>query len=250
MKESERPADAAPASLTDAWEANAADWVAWARKPGHDSYWQFHRDIFRTLLPPPRGRSLDVGCGEGRLPRDLKSWGYDVAGVDISATLVAAAREADPDGEYVVADAAALPYADATFALVTAFMSLHDVDRFEEAFAEIGRVLAPGGRVCMAIVHPIASAGEFATSEPDSPFVITGPYLEERRVGGKPYVRGGLSMRFYSKHRPLQAYFDELARAGLKVEQLLEVPGNSPTDPPRSRWERIPNFLDLRAQKI
>ena len=237
-------------SLREEWEANAADWIAWARRPGHDSYWQFHRDYFRTLLPPPRARALDVGCGEGRFPRDLKSWGYDVVGLDASPTLIEAAREADPGGEYVLGDAGSLPFDDGTFELVTAFMSVHDIDRFEDAIAEMSRVLVDRGYLCMAIVHPIASAGEFPSSEPDAPFVISDSYLDERRVGGKPYVRGGLSMRFYSKHRSLQAYFAELARAGFKVDRLIEVPGNIATDPPGSRWERIPNFLDLRAQKV
>jgi len=51
-------------SLRDAWEAEARNWVAWARTPGHDSYWQFHRDRFLQLLPPPKGLTLDIGCGE------------------------------------------------------------------------------------------------------------------------------------------------------------------------------------------
>ena len=51
------------------------------------------------------------------------------------------AREADPDGDYRVADAASLPFDDAEFDLVTAFMSLHDIDDFEAALREIGRVL-------------------------------------------------------------------------------------------------------------
>ncbi len=244
----EEPGAYLEASLADAWEEQAESWVAWARKPGHDSYWNFHRDVFRSLLPAPAGRALDVGCGEGRLPRDLKSWGYDVAGVDASATLIRYAQEADPAGEYLVADAAELPYPDATFALVTAFMSLQDIDRYESAIAEMGRVLAAGGFLCLAIVHPLASAGEFQGREPDAPFMISGSYLEPRRIGGKPYERGGMSMRFHSQHRPLQTYFDALAGAGLRTDRLIEVP--DATDVPGGRWQRVPNFLDLRAQKI
>jgi ubiquinone/menaquinone biosynthesis C-methylase UbiE len=235
------------ASLSAAWEDEAESWVSWARKPGHDSYWNFHRDIFRELLPEPSGRALDVGCGEGRLPRDLKSWGYDVVGLDASPTLIAAAREADPSGEYRVADAAELPFEDETFALVTAFMSLQDIDRYEEAIAEIGRVLVAGGYLCLAIVHPLASAGEFLSRQPDSPFVIAASYLEPRRIYGKPYVRAGMSMTFHSVHRALQAYFDALIAAGFKVDRLVEVP--DATDVPGGRWQRVPNFLDLRAQK-
>ena len=53
--------------LRAAWEANAEAFVAWARKPGHDSYWQFHCDQFLELVPKPGHSTLDLGCGEGRL---------------------------------------------------------------------------------------------------------------------------------------------------------------------------------------
>ena len=236
------------ASVSAAWDAEAENWVAWAREPGHDSYWTFHRDVFRQLLPEARGRSLDVGCGEGRLPRDLKTWGYRVAGVDASATLIRHAQEADPEGEYRVADAASLPYPDGTFTLVTAFMSLQDVDRYEQAIAEIGRVLEPGGYFCGAITHPFQTAGEFDSNQRDARFVISGSYFDVRRIGGKPYVRDGMSMTFHSVHRPLDAYFAALTDSGLAVDRLLETPDLS--DPPGDRWRRMPMFLDFRAKKI
>lgn len=122
----------------------------------------------------------------------MKWWGYSVVGVDGSPTMIKYAREADPDGEYIVADAASLPFSGASFDLVTAFMSLQDVDDLESAVRENARVIRPGGFLCVAIVHPTSSAGEFDGREPDAPFVISGSYLERRRVGGKPFVRGGM----------------------------------------------------------
>ena len=98
--------------LRGAWERNAADWVRWARKPGHDSYWRFHRRRFLDLVPPAGRLTLDVGCGEGRVTRDLTELGHRVVGLDASETMVAAARDADPSGDYLVADAAALPFPD------------------------------------------------------------------------------------------------------------------------------------------
>src|SRR5436305_4095552 len=91
------------------WEAHAEKWAAWARAPGHDEYWSESGPPFFQLLPPPGRATLDVGCGEGRVARDLKQRGHAVVGIDAAPTLIRLAREADPRGEYLVADAAALP---------------------------------------------------------------------------------------------------------------------------------------------
>jgi SAM-dependent methyltransferase len=232
--------------MRDAWEAEAANWVVWARTPGHDSYWRFHAERFFELLPPAPCETLDVGCGEGRLARDLKARGYSVTGVDGSATMVEYARAADPAGDYRLADAAALPIGDAAVSLVTAFMSPQDIDDMPGAIREMARVLVPGGRLCMAIVHPINSAGTFESREPDAPFVISGSYMD-RRGYADSMERDGLKMTFTSEHRPLQDYFATLEAAGLLVERLVEVPDTG--DPPGGRWRRLPLFLHLRAVK-
>lgn len=38
--------------MTQGWESRAAAWIAWARTPGHDSYWSY-RDAFFALVPAP-----------------------------------------------------------------------------------------------------------------------------------------------------------------------------------------------------
>src|SRR5205085_9677661 len=135
---------------------------------------RYHRDLFLELLPQPVARTLDLGCGEGRLARDLTAGGYDVIAVDASPTMVAAAREAAPEMDVRLADAAALPFPDAAFELVAAFMSLQATEDLAAAVREAARVLVPAGHVCFAIVHPLNSAGEFATREAHAPFVIDG----------------------------------------------------------------------------
>lgn len=233
-------------TLRDAWEAEAARWVAWARRPGHDSYWRFHRDRFIELLPDPGGLVLDVGCGEGRLPRDLKARGYEVVGIDASPTLIAHARRADPDGDYRVADGAAIPFPDGSVAMVIAFMSLHDIDDMDGAVREIARVLRSGGRACIAVVHPINSAGRFAERAHDAPFLIRDSYFEPRHYADR-VERDGLVMTFSSVHRPQEAVFAALEAAGLATERLVEVADD--TAPPGDRWQRIPLFLHLRVVK-
>jgi SAM-dependent methyltransferase len=240
------PDNAAEVTLRDAWEAEARNWIAWARAPGHDSYWRFHRDAFLPSLPPPPCRVVDVGCGEGRLPRDLKHLGYEVVGVDGSPTLIEAARQADPGGRYEVADAAALPLPDASVDLVTAFMSYQDVDDLDGAVREAARVLVPGGHLRSAIVHPVSSAGDVRASDHDEAFEIRGSYLEERRYG-ETLERDGLVMTFASQHRSIERVARAILSTGLLIDHVAEVEDTA--DPPGSLWRRIPPFLHLGAVK-
>lgn len=237
------------ATLREAWEANARDWIRWARAPDHDSYWRFHRDAFFALLPSPGKLTLDVGCGEGRVTRDLKARGHRVIALDGSPTLVAAARAEDPPGEYVLADAAALPIADGAADLVVSFMALHDVDDLDAAVAECARTLSAGGRVCAAIVHPINSAGRFAGESRESPFIISGSYLDELRYEWAA-DRDGLHMTFHSWHRPLEAFTRAFEAAGLLIDAIREPPAKAPVMSDADRkWLRLPLFLHLRAVK-
>jgi ubiquinone/menaquinone biosynthesis C-methylase UbiE len=237
-------------SVSHAWEKVAEQWAAWARKPGHDSYWRFHRDAFFDLLPVPGRMTIDIGCGEGRVARDLKARGHNVVAIDVSPTMVRFAREADPSMTVLIADAAQLPFEDGAADLAVAFMSFQDVDDMPGAVREASRVLVDGGVLCLAVVHPINAAGNFEGPDPEARFVIAGSYFEPHR-----YVdhieRDGLPMTFTSWHWPLQSYFAALHDAGFIVEILKEVTVDKPSDADgaEQRWSRIPLFLDLRARR-
>jgi SAM-dependent methyltransferase len=230
--------------LSDFWEGQAERWVRWARAPGHDSYWRFHRDRFLELVPPPGRLTVDVGCGEGRLARDLKALGHTVVAVDRSPAMLEHAREADPDLDVHEADAAGLPLEDGAADLVVSFMSLMNTDDLEAAVREAARVLEPRGRYCIAITHPLNTAGAFTSREPRAPFVIEGSYFE-RTQKEVPVERDGLEMTFLDAHRPLEDYFRALERAGLVVDRLRELRDDG--DPDDSRWQRLPLFLHIRA---
>jgi SAM-dependent methyltransferase len=236
------------AHLSAGWEAEARQWIRWARAPGHDSYWRFHRDQFLGLVPPPGRQTLDIGCGEGRLARDLKARGHRIIAVDRSPSLAAAARESDPSMDVRLADAATLPLDDACADLAVAFMSLQDIDDMPAAIQEAARVLQPGGRFCLAIVHPMNSAGNFEEETADARFVIKGDYLGAFHYA-ETVERDGLTMTFNSEHRPLQAYFMALEQAGFLVEALREpgLPDHAIVAGSGRRWQRLPYFLHLRA---
>ena len=95
-------------------------------------------------LPDAPERALDVGTGTGAVARLLAELWPDaeVLGVDASAPMIAEARRLGHE-QYQVADASRLPFADASFDLVT----LNNMIPF---FDELERVTKPGGLVAIA----------------------------------------------------------------------------------------------------
>lgn len=177
--------------------------------------------------------------------RDLVQTGHHAVGVDLS-TVLAQAVTTHPEaaGEIVVADAGSLPFPDAVADCVIAFMSLQDIERFEHAVMEAGRVVTRRGHFVLAITHPLNTAGTFAPApmDRDRPFVIRESWFERRRLI-READRNGYSMTFELEHRPLQVYTDALAAAGFLIERIQEVGEPDPED----KWSRIPLFLHVRA---
>jgi SAM-dependent methyltransferase len=102
---------------------------------------------------PANGFVLDVGCGVGRHCTYLAGRGFRVAGMDISPSGIKLTQEACAernipfDGR--VSDMATLPWPDATFDAALSTSTIHHQLRadMERSFAEIRRVLKPGGLV-------------------------------------------------------------------------------------------------------
>ena len=109
----------------------------------------------------PRGADvLDIGCGTGDLSAEFRRAGAgSVTGADFSAAMLALARDKTSgkagDGDWLQADALRLPFADGTFDAVASAFVLRNLVDLPAAFAEMLRVLRPGGRVvALDITHP------------------------------------------------------------------------------------------------
>jgi len=99
---------------------------------------------------------LDVPCGFGRHSVALHAAGYDVTGIDRSSVLLDEARRRGPGITFVEADYRSLPFADASFdTAVNLFSSIGYLGDEEDTrvFAEIRRVLRPGGRLVVEAMH-------------------------------------------------------------------------------------------------
>jgi malonyl-CoA O-methyltransferase len=90
-------------------------------------------------------RVLDVGTGTGVAALALADWfpSADVTGVDLSPAMLAEARRKGGRVRYEVADAAHLPFGDASFDLVVLMNAV-------PFFDELARVTAPGGTVAFS----------------------------------------------------------------------------------------------------
>jgi RimJ/RimL family protein N-acetyltransferase/SAM-dependent methyltransferase len=94
----------------------------------------------------------DIGCGTGRLDRYLAAQGLSPRGLDLSPVMIEVAKQDQPEFRYEVADLRQLPLADASQAGVVCWYSLIFLALADRptAFAELGRVVKPGGYLVSA----------------------------------------------------------------------------------------------------
>ena len=107
---------------------------------------------------PAEGEIIDIGCGGGaNLARLMdRSLHVNVTGVDYSAVSVEKTRRVNADAiakgrcKVLEASVASLPFKDDTFAMATAFETVYFWPDIEKSFAEVLRILVPGGKILIA----------------------------------------------------------------------------------------------------
>lgn len=98
--------------------------------------------VDRLLDLQPGDRVLEIGCGQGHLTKRLAARGIDITGIDANpnASVVA-------ESELVVhMRAEALEFDDGEFDSIVGVHSIEHIPDLKGAFAEIARVLKPGGK--------------------------------------------------------------------------------------------------------
>jgi SAM-dependent methyltransferase len=106
--------------------------------------------LIERAAPRPDDRVLDLACGTGIVARRIAPRVRTVTGLDLSDGMLAVARAADPSIRWLEGDAAALPLADASVDLVLCQQGMQFFGDRAAVVRELGRVLAPGGRLVAA----------------------------------------------------------------------------------------------------
>lgn len=226
------------------WDEETENWLTWARTPGFDAYWYYRDAFFDSVVPTPRGRTLEIGCGEGRVARDLAERGHQVTALDSASGLVRHAREADIEGFYVVGEGARLPVREGCFDLVVAYNALQVVANMPQTVKESARALRPGGHLCFCVAHPVTDMGRWLDMEEAPAFVLRAPYFESTRVEDT-IVKEGLRMTFRGWTYTLEDYAAALEDAGFAIETIREPKPVS--DRRYDQWRKLPLFMNVRA---
>ncbi|MFC4554467.1 demethylmenaquinone methyltransferase [Georgenia faecalis] len=101
----------------------------------------------KAVAAEPGMRVLDLAAGTGTSSEDYADAGIDVVPCDFSTGMVGVGKRRRPDLPFVAGDATALPFADASFDVVTISFGLRNVAEPTRALAEMLRVTRPGGRL-------------------------------------------------------------------------------------------------------
>ncbi|HEY7134135.1 MAG TPA: class I SAM-dependent methyltransferase [Acidimicrobiia bacterium] len=232
------------------WEEQADAWLALTRSD--PDYELLNKPSFLELVPPPGRLTLDVGCGEGRMARELTRRGHHVVGIDGAPSLARNARAHALRTATALADIARLPIRSGTADLVVCFMVLMDVETLDRAVCEIARVLSPRGVLCAAIMHPIFTSGLFVDGDPYQTFSM-GAYATTMRHVLDVERHNGERMVFRIEHRPIERYSRALEQAGLAITHIREpVPSEAAVadQPSFANYRRVPEFLHLRAESL
>jgi SAM-dependent methyltransferase len=207
----------------DLWERNAAWWIK-GFTDGADP--EYEEQILPLAAEYLAGATsvLDIGCGEGQVARLASRIGARrVVGVDPTANQLAVAVRRGGGPSYTRAPAGALPFASGRFDAAVACLVFEHIRDVDDALAEVGRVLSPGGRFLFFLNHPLLQTPNSGwiddqVLDPPEQYWRIGPYLIEDETVEE--VEKNVFIPFI--HRPLSRYVNALAAAGLYVRHMAE----------------------------
>ena len=198
---------------------------------------------------------LDVATGTGWSARNVARTGASVTGVDISAELLAAARELSahvrPAIDFRLGDAERLPFGDGAFdGIISTFGVMFALDQAQAAI-ELARVCRSGGRLALATWAPAGAVAQFfgviaqhsdGPPPPSSPLAWGDPAHVERLLGNAFHLsfEHGVNNAYHGSEQDI---WDWYTRGFGPLRQLAE-------SLPADRLERLKRDVDAYHRQI
>ncbi|WP_430974545.1 class I SAM-dependent methyltransferase [Sunxiuqinia rutila] len=156
---------------------------------------QLIEDLIQPIAP---GNLLEIGCGTGHWTAFFSQHGFNIIATDVSEAMLEQARKKDlPNTQIQMASVLQLPFPDNHFdqvAVVTALEFCGDIPR---AFAEIRRVLKPGGWLIAGCLNADSVLGKNKAQDPvfkHGHFMNETELLEHLSSFGKPVIKTGVHL--------------------------------------------------------
>ena len=246
------------------------DWggvAEWYDELVGDSGSEYHREVvlpgvLRLMAMMKGEKAIDIACGQGVLCRLLHERGVEAMGVDAARELIAAARERGPaEIRYEIADARELGFLPADqFTAAACVLAVQNIDPLQPVFKGVGRLLKPGGKFVVVMMHPAFRGPKEASWGWDEKERVqyrrVDRYLMPRKTPIVAHPGKAPGLYTWTFHKPIESYVKSLRGAGLLIDAMEEWPSHkTSTSGPRAAAENtarkeIPMFLAIRALKI
>ncbi len=200
-----------------AYDAHA-DWYNDFMSPAAGAYIERVHATMAELLGSGDGTCLDICCGTGAHVPALTALGWTPVGIDLSSGQLRHALGRLP---VAVADARALPFADASVPAAVCVLASTDVPEYAAVIREMARVLRPGGRFVHLGVHP-CFIGAFADWS-EQPRIVVDQRYADRSYTFDTWNPAAVRARVGAWHVPLADLLNGCMAAGLRLEQTAEA---------------------------
>ncbi|MBK9940060.1 MAG: class I SAM-dependent methyltransferase [Kouleothrix sp.] len=190
----------------------------------------------------PHTRLLELGIGTGRIALPFIRAGYDVTGMDLSQAMMdrlLAAIAGDPGRagyrlDLRQGDVTALPFADATFAIVLSVHVLHLVADWQAMLREAQRVGRPGGWLLLGHDSAPGDGRPIEGAAVAEPLQVRDKWLALRRAHAADQPAGRSNI--WGNHPQVIAYLESL---GAQVQERALTTYERPPITPRQMLERL-----------
>ena len=180
-------------------------------------------------LVPPKGRIIDIACGQGFFSHAYAEAGADALGIDISPELIERARKGASRAHFSVASASRIGAEDDSFDAGFIVLAIQNIEDMQGTFKEAARVLKKDGVLAVVLNHPSFRIPKASAWGYDEKAQVQYRRIERYgipfsvKIDMTPGAKAGKEkVHTVSFHRPLQEYVKALAKAGFVITGLEE----------------------------